>query len=757
MQTRVTTRRLLPLTAILLASLIAPPPGRAVAGGNLSSQDLVADWTHSVREAAPRRDASSLERWLETIPTSSAEPEAVDRFRTSLEHLRMTRTEKRTARAEQQAKLAEEMRAEVATGHLGKALRKAAMVQSLGDDLATSLADASIRTLIQDAERQVTELEIERRWLDAQDLLYLLRTLHEDTKNPEYELAFQRYDDSLERVNLRVGLIARYAPRALHEMRNELAVREGDEPFGEFNPATAIDWQERVADIDHKMLKAALRTAAAEHIEQDGWRPLISGGLEALRLIATTPALAESFPTIGDAARAKAWLDEIDRQEAQLAEAKDGDLDRWALNDVLDAVDRLNARSLELPQGVIFREFGDGALGELDVYSEIIWPEKLRRFQQSTAGNFVGVGIVIRHGDKREILVVNPLEGSPAYEAGVKPSDVIVAVDGESTVGWALNDAVDRITGREGTSVRLALKREGVEAPIEVEIARALIKIPSVKGWFKRGLDERREPVWDWYVDDASRIAYIRLTQFTEDTYEDLKVAAQQIEQGGGMSGLILDLRHNPGGLLTSAVQVSNLFVGKPRAVIVTGEDKQGQPAWHQSVREENALFAQRGVPTVVLINKGSASASEIVAGCLQAHDAALIVGERSFGKGSVQTIHQVSNQCRLKLTTQYYRLPSPDGGRTPGRLVHRRPGAEEWGVDPDIVVPMSDQLVAEAINLRQAAEMIPLNEAGVLDPDAPDRANVRQLLTDGIDPQLATALLILQAQAMKDSPARGS
>lgn len=319
-----------------------------------------------------------------------------------------------------------------------------------------------------------------------------------------------------------------------------------------------------------------------------------------------------------------------------------------------------------------------------------------------------------------------------------------MTVDGDSTVGWSLNDAVDRITGPKGTTVSLGLKREGEDDLVTVPIERDIIKIRSVKGWWKSDIDQTGDPIWDWYVDDVSRIAYIRLTQFTEDSLQDIRQAWREIRREGKPNGLIFDLRHNPGGLLTAAVQISNLWVSE--GSIVTGEDKHGNRAWGQDARRHSAELV--GVPTVVLINRGSASASEIVAGCLQAHGAAVIVGDRSFGKGSVQTIHHIAHNGRLKLTTQYYRLPSRDG-RTPGRLVHKRPGATVWGVDPDIEVPMSAQHVRDAIELRQAAEVIPLDDEGRLNPKDPERPAVDGLLTEGIDSQLETALLILNARAL--------
>ena len=168
----------------------------------------------------------------------------------------------------------------------------------------------------------------------------------------------------------------------------------------------------------------------------------------------------------------------------------------------------------------------------------------------------------------------------------------------------------------------------------------------------------------------------------------------------------------------------------------------------HASHRRRRSQTAAAGVPIVVLVNEGSASASEIVAGCLQAHNGATVVGKRTFGKGSVQTVHHIARDARLKLTTQYYRLP-PAEDEEMGRLVHRRPRADMWGVEPDIDVEMTPSQVISSLELRRDADIIPVDEEGELDPDSPDRSDVTDLLTEGLDPQLEMALLILQAQAL--------
>lgn len=730
-----TMRRLAVLRPLALAAVLFGP------GISLAADSVVEEWALGLWNAARMGDADRLERRFDELPAERVAEESVERFRASLAQLRLNRSNAIQSREEHRTKALEAMRAELEESHLSKALAKAVEAQTYSEDLNSAFDDPEIMKLAGWAVDRVAEAERDRSWLEAQELLYLLRTFYDDTDRRD---EFQRFDEHLTRVNRRVALLAQYVPRRLHEMRNDRAEREGDEAFGEFNPATAVDWRERLRGVEHRMLKQALRVAAAEHIETKGWRPLLEGGLASLRLLATTTALSTTFPDLSDAVAVVRWVHKLDEIQRTLEAVPDGDLDHWTLNDLLDDLVLQNKQTIKIPIEVLLREFGDGALDALDTYSEVIWPDKLRRFQQATAGNFVGVGILIRHNDKREIMVVNPLEGTPAYFEGVKPNDLILEVNGDSTVGWSLNDAVDRITGPKGTTVRLGLGREEVEGLVEIPIVRDVIKIRSVKGWWKENLDQGGEPVWDWFIDPDSRIAYIRLTQFTEDSYDDLRHAWREINAGGRPNGFILDLRHNPGGLLTAAVQISNLFISK--GAIVTGEDKDGNQAWVQNARRHQAEFA--GVPTVVLVNRGSASASEIVSGCLQAHGAAVIVGERSFGKGSVQTIHHIATSARLKLTTQYYRLPPVDG-QAKGRLVHKRPGAEEWGVDPDIEVAMTVKQVTKAIQLRQKAETIPIDENGQLNPDDPARPDVRGLLTDGIDPQLETALLLLQARAL--------
>lgn len=735
----------------VLTLIVTPEANRAMAQDAAPAATppgaMAQAWSQKVWESAMSGDRTSLDLALSTAPADPAAATLLDRYKQTWQ-LHETNAEKSAAQlAADRAKAETEMKEAIAKNELSKALRSAIGVQTLSDDLNSALENPEIKSLITQAEESLAAAQAQRDWLQAQELLFFLRTLHEDTTHAD---AYKRFNAELESVNRRVSLMAQYAPRALHEMRAERAKRLGDPDIGEFRWSPSMKWEDKVEAVRADMLKSAMRRAAEEHIENKGWRPLLEGGLEELQILASTVSLDETFPKLGDPAAVKKWNNEIELQLQNLAKTRDDDLDSWYFSRMLDQLVKANDASLQLPRGMVYREFGDGAMYRLDQFSEIIWPDKLARFRQATEGAFVGVGILIRFNDAQEITVVNPLEGTPAYYGGVKPSDVISQVDGESTVGWSLNDAVDRITGKPNTEVTLGLKRENTDGIISLPLTRKEIHLPSVSGWWKKTLRDDGTPEWDWYIDPVSRVAYVKITQFTQETAMELARAWREIIAHGKPNGLIIDLRYNPGGLLTSAVDVSNMFVNN--GVIVSGEDKNGRKAWEDQRADPRRSWNLDGVGVVVLVNQGSASASEIVSGCLQAHHSAVVVGERSFGKGSVQTVHPITANAVFKLTTQYYRLPASEeqmaaGER--GRLVHKRPGQTIWGVDPNIVVKMSPQQAAAALELRQKADALPQDDKGNVDPDPAKRPDVTKLLTEGTDPQLETALLILQARAL--------
>jgi carboxyl-terminal processing protease len=268
---------------------------------------------------------------------------------------------------------------------------------------------------------------------------------------------------------------------------------------------------------------------------------------------------------------------------------------------------------------------------------------------------------------------------TPAYNAGIMAGDAILKIDGKSTDGMRLTDAVALIQGEPGTKVTLTVRSEDGKTR-DVPLERARIQVRSVLGDRRKGDGKS----WDFMWDHQEKIGYLRLTGFGKNTVSEMKEALEELRKQG-MRGLVLDLRSNPGGLLKSAKEVSNLFLEKGLIVSIKG-DNQDEEAYHAD-RHEAVLGKDSGVPMAVLINRYSASASEIVAACLQDHHRAIVVGERSYGKGSVQNVIPLTRgQGALKLTTAYYWRPS-------GKMVHREKDArdsDDWGVIPDIVVSLS-------------------------------------------------------------------
>lgn len=321
-------------------------------------------------------------------------------------------------------------------------------------------------------------------------------------------------------------------------------------------------------------------------------------------------------------------------------------------------------------------------LSHLDPHTTYIDPETLLRFHQETQGKFTGIGIQINKNTAKDMLqVITPIKGSPAYKAGLKAGDIVTTIIREedsnghkldkpeviSTKGLSTNDAVKKILGKKDTKVKLAVEREGADKPLEFEITRDTVEVETVLGNKRQDNDE-----WDYYIDHDSKIAYVRLTTFARNTARDLSRVINRLEKMG-IKGLILDLRFNPGGLLTSAVDISDMFIDD--GLIVTIRPRVGREVPYPGETPGSHL----SFPMVVLVNGYSASGSEIVAACLQDHKRAIIIGERSYGKGSVQNI-QPFEQGELKMTTASFWRPN-------GKNLNKTSSSKEeddWGVRPD-------------------------------------------------------------------------
>ena len=313
----------------------------------------------------------------------------------------------------------------------------------------------------------------------------------------------------------------------------------------------------------------------------------------------------------------------------------------------------------------LFRGAIDGMLASLDPHSAYLDGSSLQRLETMIDGNYQGLGISIQMDDGA-VKVVSPFRGSPADQAGIKAGDFITHIDGRLIYGLEIDDAVAQMRGPAGTSVALTLFRPGRDEPVEVTVTRGVIEL---------------EPVTSELKDGA--IGHISVNEFSADVGRDVAQAITDLrrEAGGRLNGLVLDLRRNPGGSLDEAVALSDLFLSQGQIVSQRGRSSRDTVYYDaETVYRGDALA---GTPMIVLIDEGSASASEIVAGALQDHNRALIMGERSFGKGSVQTLLPLGRDAALKLTTARYFTPS-------GRSV------QEGGIQPDIRVPQLSDPDAE-------------------------------------------------------------
>jgi carboxyl-terminal processing protease len=387
----------------------------------------------------------------------------------------------------------------------------------------------------------------------------------------------------------------------------------------------------------------------------------------------------------------------------------------------------------ELRQGAI-----KGLLEKLDPYTVYVPPAEQEAFDRMLDGSFKGVGIQLEQDEKTlEIQVITPIEGSPAFKAGVMAGDVIEKVNGEPIGNVRLPDVIKKIAGPLGSPVTLTVRHLTGEVE-DLTMTRQEIIIPTLKGH-----QRKRDGQWDWFVSNDPKVAYVRLTQFTPDCYDKMRAILEELLKEG-MQGLILDLRFNPGGRLDEAKEVVDLFVESGTIVVTKGRNRPEEVAY---AKPEDTL---PHFPMAVLVNEHSASASEIVAGSLKDNKRALVVGTRTYGKGSVQELIPLDgNKGELKLTVAYYYLPS-------GRLVHKKKDATDWGVEPHITVNVEPkQLEGILINMDQRdrfarpetrpATTVPAGVTTAPATQATDRPTTLPVATTGpTDPQLDAAVSTL-------------
>jgi carboxyl-terminal processing protease len=655
-------------------------------------------------------------------------------------------------RLAQQRKAYEEALQTVATDlkhdMIEDALVNAINAREVAPDSTALMNDDDIEAAVRRGEQAAKDAVANEQWVEALSHYRLLDTLFEKQG---------RYREPLERVRRHVRVLQMYAPEVLQQLQDAYAKRQeeaaaatqpdeqnadakGEEQADaegdalDDDPAANLNftsWKKRLNGVRPTMLRQALRYAARQHVSGKNYVPLMRGAVHGLEVLLETESLAKTFPVFDNKADLKAFRRHLTDLTLQLNKPG-ASLNYHEATSMVDGLLAMNRQTLDLPTRVVVYELTDGAMSRLDDFSSVIWPEDLSQFSRSTKGNFTGVGIQITRRDG-ELVVVTPLPNTPAYQAGIRAGDVIATVDGEDASQWSLNRAVNEITGPEGSEVTLGIDREGKKELLKFDIKRAEIEIESVRGW-------RHTPDgdWDYWIDESAGIGYVRLSQFIPQTAGDLDKAVNKLQQSGQINGLILDLRYNPGGLLSSAVDVADRFL-KDGAIVST-VDGQGNRNTKSSAKQRDTYSR---FPVVVLVNDASASASEIVSGALQDHGRALVIGQRTFGKGSVQDLYPlVRRQAYLKLTTQYYALPD-------GKIIHRQPGDQTWGIEPDLTVPMTNEQRTDAMEMRQKADV--LRQKNAKPKPETERVEASQLLVEGVDPQLDSALLYLKTRLVAD------
>jgi carboxyl-terminal processing protease len=361
---------------------------------------------------------------------------------------------------------------------------------------------------------------------------------------------------------------------------------------------------------------------------------------------------------IGLALSSTVWTTFTGRAKAAPAPSVDPTIESAAL--VAEVIDRVRREYVDtIDDKRIVEAAIRGIVSDLDQHSTFLDADAYEDIRISTTGNYTGVGLDVNLEDGK-VTVVAPLDGAPADRAGILPGDIVSAVDDVPVDSADVASSVARMRGAPGTSVTLDVLRAGSDTPLHFALTRTEVHVRTVQSEYL-----------------GNGLGYVRVSSFAESTAADLDQAARDLTAAAGrdeLLGLVLDLRSNPGGLLDSAIQVADAFLDE--GVIVTGTGRMRKAQFEQSADAGDAL---EGVPTVVLVNSASASASEIVAGALQDHGRARIVGEKTYGKGSVQTVMPLGEGSALKLTTSRYLTPS-------GRSINGT------GIEPDLVVHSEDQ-----------------------------------------------------------------
>jgi carboxyl-terminal processing protease len=580
------------------------------------------------------------------------------------------------------------------------------------------LSDPFVKEVFQKAIEKANEFESQGKWLEAYTTCYSwLQVI--DANNNEYS---EHADQLLDKATI----------------------------VASFQDSPCESRSERYTGVKKELFVRAIDALKRYYVSIVDYRQMATKGIRQCRLLGEVMAL--SFSEISDTLsevspdkvsedplsppdsdQLSAWsvgltaiLDEIEQSATGV------DKDKFI--DVFDKVLSLNQVTARLPEKVLIAQFAEAALSGLDRYTVMIWPRQVQEFEKMMTNQFTGIGIEISK-QKGQLTVASLLPDTPAYNSGLDAGDVIELVDGIETKDMSLTCAVRTITGPAGTKVALTIKRSGEEKRRDITITRAKITVPTIRGWQRTASGKRK-----YMIDEESKIGYVRLTSFSGGTADALEGVLNELE-AEGLRGLILDLRFNTGGLLDSAVAVTDKFIEE--GLIVSTRPR---GLWTYISAHKEGTHPK--YPLVVLINSYSASASEIVAGALadERHERAILVGERTHGKGSVQGItHHPSEGAQLKYTMAYYHLPS--GQRVESQDAMKKEGRKDWGVGPDIEVKMRNDEV------RKMSEVQRDNNVLVQASRDKKKAALKKYTAEetiASDPQLAVGVLVIKSKLIQ-------
>jgi carboxyl-terminal processing protease len=504
------------------------------------------------------------------------------------------------------------------------------------------------------------------------------------------------------------------------------------------NPCESRD--ERFSGIKKQMFAQAIKVLDLYHVKILDYDAMAKAAIKRCLALGDVLPMADTFkaPALkrepGQIAAWKAGL------EGYRDELKDSQipLNRDKFLALFENILKLNKTTIDIPDEIVIAFYAEASLDEIDPYTNLVWPWQISEFEKSMTQEFFGIGIEInKEGGK--LTVGSLLPDTPAAASGLDAEDIIEKVDGEATADMTLQCAVRKITGPAGTTVKLTVRHKGSEKTEDISITRARIVVQTVRGWQRTDSGK-----WLYMIDPNDKIGFIRITNFADTTAEQVEAAISELERQG-MKGLILDLRYNTGGYLESAKDICDKFIDE--GPIVSTRPRFGVRTSEVATRKKT----HRNYPLIIIINGGSASASEIVAGALQdpMYKRALLVGSRSYGKGSVQTIFGFSGEkAQLKYTMAYYHLPS--GQRVEARYDAEKAGTKNWGIAPDVTVEVKGEELKKLFEVQRDNDV--LTRVGHNSNAAPLKRHSAQELIES-DPQLNVAIMVMKTELAVGRP----